>query len=298
MSVTPLQPNDTVLICSPAGRVKAAHVDNAVKILESWGLHVELSEYVTSEYFNFSGTPDQRLHDLQWALDHPTAQAIFAARGGYGAIQHLDKLDWSVFAKQPKLFVGYSDMTNIHASINRLGFSSIHGLMPNSFPTLGQTNASLTTLQQVLFKKDYTLEWESPFEIPEFELTGEVVGGNLSILYSLQGTPYAPNYQDKILFIEDLNEYVYHIDRMLNSFALAGVFHQIKGLIVGDFSEMKDNERPFGKSVEEIILAFASEFHLPVVFGLQVGHSDPTLALPLGREARFQSKNQWCTLRF
>lgn len=293
-----LKPQDTVLIISPAGRVMNEHMDNAVAILTSWGLNVEMSTNCKGEYHNFSGTVEQRLSDLQWALDHPTAKAIFAARGGYGLIHLLDKLDWTAFRQMPKLLIGYSDICNLHPTIHRLGFSSIHGLMPNSFPQGDEHQLSLTSLQEVLFNAPYAITWNDVRNTSHLTLEGKIIGGNLSILYSLQGTPYAPDYKDRILFLEDLCEYLYHTDRMLNNFALAGVFNQAKAILVGDFSDMKDNDRPFGKSITELFRGISESYNIPVIFGLKTGHSDPTLALPLGRKARLSLAEEHCTLLF
>ena len=286
---------DTVIIVSPAGRVLDENIDNAVATLQSWGLKVLLSPHAKCEYFNFSGTEAQRLSDLQWALDHKEAKVIFAARGGYGAIHLINRLDWTTFRKIPKTFVGYSDITTLHAHINNLGLASLHALMPNSFPPLGQSNLSLESLQQSLFQQDYALEWDSVLPMAGTEVTAEIVGGNLSILYSLQGTPFAPDYTDKILFIEDVGEYLYHIDRMLHSFELGGVFEKIKGLIVGDFTEMKDNDVPFGKSIQQLILDVTDNYDFPVLFGLKVGHASPTMALPLGQKGCLQVVNKHCS---
>lgn len=293
-----LQKNDTVLITSPAGRVLDANIDNAISYLKDWGLNVELAAHAKGEYHNFSGTEAERLSDLQWALDHKEATAIFASRGGYGVIHLMDKFDWTTFKQYPKILIGYSDITNLHAHINNMGISSIHGLMPNSFPQLGDSNDSIETLHRSLFEEVYSLRWTSPLAVANVSLQGEIVGGNLSILYSLQGTPYAPDYDDKILFIEDVNEYIYHLDRILHNFALSGVFTKIKGILVGDFTDMKDNDRVFGKSVEEVILSIVEKYNIPVIFGLQVGHSAPTLALPLGKQAELTVVDNDCSLKF
>ncbi len=293
-----LKPNDIVLIISPAGRVSNENLDNAVRILKSWGLNVVLGKYVKSEYYNFSGTIEQRLSDLQWALDHPTAKAIFASRGGYGLIQLLDKVDWTLFQKKSKLLIGYSDITNLSVQINNIGGQSLHALMPNSFPKAKEHQKSLTSLKSALFDETYTLDWYSPLPVADGEITGELVGGNLSILYSLQGTPYAPKYNGKILFIEEINEYLYHTDRMLRSLDYAGVFSDIKALLIGDFTKMQDNDVPFGQTIEEIITAVAQKNNVPVIFGLKTGHDDPTLALPMGQRAVLTVKDARCTLSF
>ena len=293
-----LHANDTVLIVSPAGRVLGENIDNAVKILDSWDLNVLVSDHAKGEYHNFSGTENERLADLQWALDHPSAKAIFAARGGYGAIHLLDKLDWSAFRQNPKLLIGYSDICNLHPMIHQMGFSSLHALMPNSFPKKEEHQLSLQSLKEALFSKTYSLAWNDERNRGEYTLEGEIVGGNLSIMYSLLGTPYAPNYTHKILFLEDLCEYLYHADRMLNSMALAGVFSQVKGIIVGDFSDMKDNDRPFGKSINDMFRAISERYNIPVVFGLHTGHDDPTLALPLGRMSRLKIEETCCEISF
>lgn len=293
-----LTPKDIVLIVSPAGRVLNENIDDAVKILESWDLKVEVGAFAKCEHHNFSGTMKQRLNDLQWALDHSEAKAIFASRGGYGAIHLLDKLDWSGFQKNPKILIGYSDICNLHPTIHKFGFPSLHGLMPNSFPKGNEHQQSLETLKKALFNLHYEIQWEDDRNQEDFEIEGEIVGGNLSILYCLQGTPYAPDYNGKILFLEDLCEYLYHTDRMLNSFALAGVFSQIKGIVVGDFSDMKDNDRPFGKSIAEMFQAISEKYKIPVVYGLHTGHSDPTLALPLGKMAKLTVSNKRSKLEF
>lgn len=293
-----LQKGDTVLIISPAGRVLDENIDNAILTLENWGLKVELSASAKKEHHNFSGTKDERQSDLQWALDHPSAKAIFASRGGYGAIQLLDGINWNNFLKSPKLLIGYSDICNLHAQINKASTPSLHALMPNSFPPLGKQNASLTTLKSALFDENYTVEWNNMIGGKDQEIEGEIAGGNLSILYSLQGTKYAPNYTDKILFIEDLCEYKYHIDRMMHNLKYSGVLQEVKAIIVGDFTDIKDNDKPFGKTVEEIILDAASGCNTSVLFGLQTGHDTPTIALPFGRKAKLKVMNNTCTLRF
>lgn len=293
-----LQKGDTVIICSPAGRVLDENIDNAVETLVSWGLKVIVSPHAKKEYFNFSGTVDERLSDLQWALDHKEAKVIFAARGGYGAVHLVDHLDWTFFKNYPKLLVGYSDISNLHAIINNFGIESLHALMPNSFPKFGESTLSLDSLKQSLFSPSYSLEWESSVICKNTLVSAEVVGGNLSILYSLQGTPYAPNYAGKLLFIEDVSEYLYHIDRMLHSFDLSGVFKHIKGVIIGDFTEMKDNDIPFGKSLESIITDVFSKYNIPVVFGLKSGHDSPSLALPLGKKGTLEVVDNYCKLSF
>jgi muramoyltetrapeptide carboxypeptidase len=298
MTIKSLQKGDTVIIISPAGRVLPAHIDNAVQYLENWGLNVLVSPSAKGQSYNFSGTIEERLSDLQWALNHQEAKAIFCSRGGYGAIHLLDKVDWSAFQKNPKWLIGYSDVTNLHAQVNRMEIPSVHGLMPNSFPKVGEENESSKTLFDFLFADNYSLEWESHIPVSDATVKGEIIGGNLSILYSLQGTPYAPDYEGKILFIEDLGEYLYHFDRILNNFKLSGIFSQVKGIIVGEFSDVKDNENPFGKSIEEIILDATKDYNIPVVFGLKTGHGKPTLALPFGVESRLEIQNNKCSLYF
>lgn len=291
-----LKSQDTVLIISPSGRVLKENIDNALERLCEWDLNVEVSTFACGEYHNFSGTIEERLHDLQWALDHPSAKVIMASRGGYGAIQLLDKIDWTTFIKNPKLLVGYSDICNLHAIINGLGIPSLHALMPNSFPKHEEHQLSLTTLKQALFQEHYTFTWDSLLNDSDLSLDGEIVGGNLSILYSLQGTPYVLNYKGKILFLEDLCEYLYHTDRMLRSMALSGVFSDIKGLIVGDFTAMKDNDRPFGQSIEDMFRALSKKYNFPLIFDFPTGHSDPTVALPLGQTLKIKVQDYICTL--
>jgi len=294
-----LNPADTVLIISPAGRVRHSHIDHAIRVLNSWGLKVELGRYAKAEFYNFAGTLEERLADLQWALDHPYAKAILASRGGYGTLQLLDKIDWSIFQQKPKLFVGYSDITTLQVQINNMGIASLHALMPNSYPKgTGEHQASLQTLEKALFHRPYAIAWENTVSIQPMSIDAEVIGGNLSILYSLQGTPYAPNYKDKILFIEEVSEYLYHTDRMLRSMDYAGVFAQLKAILVGDFTSMKDNALPFGQSVEQMLADIAQKHNVPVCFGLPCGHGDPTLALPLGEKGLLKLDAKHCHLSF
>ena len=249
-----LKPGDKIRIVSPAGKVKKEYVIPAVEWLTQQGFKVELGKHVFADHFQFAGTDKQRLDDLQTALDDPETAAIMCSRGGYGTVRIIDQLKCDNFKKYPKWLVGFSDITILHTCINNLGIATIHGVMPRHFLDENKIpSENLESLMQLLQgeKVHYTLTSEKHNK--PGNAVGELVGGNLSIISSLLGTKYEIESYGKILFLEDVEEFLYHTDRIIHQLKLSGKLDNLAGLVIGDFTDMKDNESPFGKLVHEII---------------------------------------------
>jgi muramoyltetrapeptide carboxypeptidase len=278
-----LSPNDLVGITAPAGKVNPDNIDYAVKLLSSWGLDVLKGNSLHSSFHNFSGTDSQRLDDLQFMLDHPGIKAIFCARGGYGAIRILDQIDFADFLNYPKWIIGFSDITMLHTHITQnFGIQTIHGPMPNTFINTGED--SINYLKNALFGN------LSGYNLPSHELNilgetnGTLVGGNLSLLHTLKGTCSDFSSDGKILFIEEVDEYLYSVDRMLWGLRRSHDFSRLAGVMAGSFTKMKDNETPYGMTVYEIIHSHFSEFGIPVLFGFPAGHDQENWPLYMGTE--------------
>jgi len=279
---TYLQKNDTVAIVSTARKIMLDEIQPAIDLLKKWGLNVVVGATIGLEEHQFAGNDTQRTADFQKMLNSPKIKAIWCARGGYGTVKIIDKLDFALFKKYPKWIIGYSDVTVLHSHIQNLGFQSLHATMPLNVKK--NTNSSLASLKKSLFGETISYEIKSSENNKIGEAKGELIGGNLSILYSLTGSDSSTNTKGKILFIEDLDEYLYHIDRMLMNLERNGYFENLKGLIVGGFTDMHDNDIPFGKNAKEIILDIVSEYNFPVVFDFPAGHLKDNRALIFGRK--------------
>jgi len=292
MQASYLQKGDTVMIVATAGILKdSSIVKNAVDLLKKWDLHVRLGKHLYSNGHHFAGADDQRAEDFQEALDDDSVKAIWCARGGYGTVRMVDKLDFSKFSKKPKWVIGFSDVTVLHNEIHNLGRESIHGIMPSTYkPENKEQKKALKSLKKALFGK--VLEYKTPKS--EFNKTGEskgqLIGGNLSILYSLLGSKSSIKTDGKILFIEDLGEYVYHIDRMLQNLKRNGYFENCYGLVVGGITNIRENDTDFGKPVQQVILDAVAEYDFPVVFDFPAGHIRDNRTLIMGREVSLDVK--------
>ena len=271
---------DKIGIISTARKITIQELNPAIKTLESWGLKVVLGINLFKEEDQFSGTVEQRTADFQSMIDNENIKAILCARGGYGTVQIIDEIDFSNMIKIPKWIIGYSDVTVLHSHLNNLGIASLHATMPINFEK--NTKESLDSLKNALFgnMKSTTCKVHSFNKLGIAE--AEVVGGNLSILYSLLGSDSDVNTDGKILFIEDLDEYLYHIDRMMMSLKRNGIFTKLKGLIVGGMSDMNDNAIPFGKTAKEIILEYTEVYDFPICFGFPAGHLTDNRCVRLG----------------
>ncbi|WP_162428578.1 S66 peptidase family protein [Pontibacter pudoricolor] len=295
--IPPLQPGDRIAIISTARKITAQELAPAIQTFESWGLQVVRGQTIDASYNQFAGNDALRLQDFQQMLDDETIKAIVCARGGYGTTRIIDQVDFTKFKEQPKWVVGFSDVTTIHSHIHNLGIETVHAIMPVLFGRDG-TIDSVETLRKVLFGEN--LNYSSaphPFNRTGTG-RGQLVGGNLSMLHTLTGTRSDISTEGKILFLEDLDEYLYHIDRMLVHLDRSGKLSNLAGLVVGDMSDMKDNAIPFGKTAYEIIMEHTGTYNYPVCFNFPVGHEPLNLALVCGREAVLNVSESGAELRY
>ncbi|NLA64133.1 MAG: LD-carboxypeptidase [Bacteroidales bacterium] len=269
-----LKLNDRAVIVSPSGNVSPAYVNKAKDILEEWGLIVSISENALRETGRFSGFVEQRLSDLQAAMDNPDVKLIFCSRGGYGAVHLLDRLNFTAIKDNPKWLIGFSDITALHTALQSNGIMSIHGPMAKHFSDEGAANLSVLYTKAAVSGKDlnYTIPVEYPFLNRLGKATGILFGGNLSVYTSLLGSNYIKIPRNGILFLEDIGEEPYRIDRMIYQLKIAGVFNKIKGLIIGRFTEYEEDNRMYGTLYDSILFA-VKEFDFPVCFGFPVGHT-------------------------
>ena len=272
--ITPafLKKGSKIAIVAPARKISREEIAFAVKWIEEKGFMPVYDDRLFVEYHQLAGDDDFRANVMQDYLDRDDIDAIFCARGGYGTIRIVDKLDFSKFEKHPKWIVGYSDVTVLHAKMQQLGYQSIHATMPINFEK--NTKEALETLYEALTGVETHGR--------AFLLATPVVGGNLSVLYSMLGSDLFPETDGKVLFIEDLDEYLYHIDRMMMGLKRAGKLAHLKGLIVGAFSDMHDNAIPFGMTAKEIISEKVKEYGYPVIWDYPAGHIDNNCAIIFG----------------
>ncbi len=288
-----LKKGDTVYIVAPAGKIDYAKITKAKQYLETLDLKVKIGKNIKNNYYKFSAKPLQRLSDFQDAINDNKTKAIFCARGGYGSIQIIDKLNFSKFLNNPKWIIGYSDITVFHSYLNKMvRVCSIHGTMPINYNNLDE-NKSLSSLKKIIFGKKIEYKIKTSKQNILGSAQGELVGGNLSIIYSLRGTPYDINTYKKILFIEDVGEYLYTIDRIMQNLKLGKKLKNLKALIVGSFTNIKEKKSDFGMSVKDIILNAVKEYNYPVIFDFPAGHQEQNFALKLGCKVKIVSnKNE------
>jgi muramoyltetrapeptide carboxypeptidase len=291
-----LQKGDAVAIIATARKISLAEIQPAIELLISWGMKPIIGNTIGLEDNQFAGSENERVVDLQSFLDDKSIKAIWCARGGYGTVQLIDKLDFTEFEKNPKWIIGYSDITVLHSHIHNLGIETLHATMPINVST--NTEKSLQSLKNVLFENQISYDFSANKLNKKGIVKGQLMGGNLSVLYSLLGSKSSINTHKKILFLEDLDEYLYHIDRMLQNLKRNGYFENLAGLIIGGMTKMNDNEIPFGKTAEEIILEIVKPFDFPVVFNVPFGHLDDNRALILGREIELISDEKSVNINF
>lgn len=283
---------DEVILVAPSRKVDLSALEITEEWLKKQGLIPLRGEHILKVEGIFAGSDRDRNHDLQWAFDHPTAKVIWCYRGGYGSVRLLKNINPSRFLEKPKWIMGFSDITFLHCFSNIiLNTASIHATMPINVPD--NTSKSMKSLSDFLFEGSLQYEWEENENNKHGQIKGKIVGGNLSVLCATLGTNYQPDFEGNILFIEDIDEYYYAIDRFFWQLKFAGVFHHIKGLILGHFSKMKDNKIPFGLSIEEMVLEKIQEFDFPVAFNFPGGHENENWTLPFGVDMDFTvTKNQ------
>jgi muramoyltetrapeptide carboxypeptidase len=278
-----LAKGDKIAIVSPARSITFEEVHPSIRFFQRHDLEVVLGSYIFSRHHQFAGSDEHRCKDFQMMLDDDQIRAIVCSRGGYGTVRIIDKLDFTAFQKYPKWIVGYSDITVLHAHIHQqLGVETLHAIMPVNIKEDRQ-GESVQTMVNALFGKQIIYSCPKSPLSREGNAEGLLVGGNLSILYSLNGSVSELDTAGKILFLEDVDEYLYHIDRIMMNLKRAGKLAKLKGLIVGGMTKMNDNQIPYGKTANEIIADTVKEYKFPVCFDFPAGHQDTNLALILGR---------------
>jgi muramoyltetrapeptide carboxypeptidase len=292
-----LQKNDKVAIVATAKAFSFNELEAGIKSLEAWGLQVVKGKNLYKAHHQFAGNDEERLHDLQTALDDHSIKAILCVRGGYGTNRIIDKVNFKKFLKNPKWIIGFSDVTVLHAHLHQKKIQTIHSLMPIQFgkPVYQK---SLGTLKDALFGKQVKYITRSYKLNRAGNASALVVGGNLSILTSLIGTPSDVDTKGKILFIEDIGEYLYRLDRMILQLKRAGKLSKLKGIIVGHMTDMLDNDIPFGKTANEIIAEAVKEYKYPVCFNFPTGHEPQNFAMLCGREAQLKVGSDKVELKF
>ncbi len=294
---------DTVLLIAPSRSVSEADVAAFSRWVDSQGWKLEYSPNLFEVEHQFAGSDKHRVEDLIWAITHPTAKAIFTARGGYGCVRTVSKAEELCDAmvgiagllnllkhSTAKWLVGFSDITWLHLLFAKANLQSIHGPVATQWNlTHGQIDQNISHLAKTLMGDIVSLDLSNCDVVRSKPFAGELLGGNLSLLYASLGTSLQPNTVGKVLFIEDLEEYYYHIDRMLFSLKLAGLFDGIKGLLVGSMLDMNDNSVPFGRSVKTMITELLSGYDFPIIFDVPVGHDEENISIKLGAECNFEN---------
>lgn len=290
--ISALKKGDDVAVISTARKLSPSEIDFAITKIKSWGLNVCFGKNLFKKQHQFAGTIKERAEDLQWALDDNNIRAVFFARGGYGSVHVVDYVDWQAFKIKPKWLIGFSDITVFHSHVHQsFNIPTLHAAMPITFPQ--NTDDTIKKTRDILFGESVSYKLKGHSFNKNGEVKSIVVGGNLSILYSLLGSRSQINTNGKILFLEDLDEYLYHIDRMMQALKRAGMLENLSGLMIGSMNRMNDNTIPFGKNAEEIISDVVSEYTYPVAFNIPAGHINENLPLVFGKKVNFSvSKNE------
>lgn len=280
----PLVPGDKIGLIAPSRKVNNLDLENFVNLLEEWGYQAVTGDNLYGNHHQYSGKDEERAEDFLKMIHNPEIKAIMCVRGGYGTVRILEKLNKQALRKNPKWIIGYSDITVLHSFYNKvIECETIHATMPVHFTPEKKNDESWIRLRDMLRGEMTTYAFDATDLNREGKVTGMLVGGNLSVLFSLRGTMSDLDTDGKILFIEDLDEYLYHIDRMMMNLKISGKLKKLKGLIVGGMTQMKDNNIPFGKDAYQIIADAVNDYNYPVAFGFPAGHCEPNLPMILGR---------------
>jgi muramoyltetrapeptide carboxypeptidase len=277
-----LTKGDTVAILATARKVEGESLEPAIKLLKSWGLNVITGKTIGLDNNQLAGADWQRATDFQQMMDNPTVKAIWCAKGGYGTVKIIDRLDFTKFKKKPKWVIGFSDATVLHSHINNFDIATLHAMVAISVSRA--TPEAIESFRKAIFgeKLSYTIP---PHAFNQFgQAHGELIGGNLSVLYSIIGSKSEADYKGKIIFIEDLDEYLYHIDRMMTNLERNDYFKNVKGIIIGGMTKMRDNDIPWGYDALQIIQQVTKEYKIPVCFNFPAGHIQDNRALVFGRQ--------------
>lgn len=293
-----LSKGDEIRIVAPASAVQKEYIEQTMAALRNQGFKVSLGNHIFSNYFQFAGTDAERTEDFQNALDDEHVRAVFCARGGYGSVRIVDKIDFSPLKIRPKWIAGFSDITIFHNHLNcNYRIASIHSPMPVNFHNPG-FQKNLARFHDILGGEKPAFQFSGNTLNRPGICSGELTGGNLSILCSLQSTPYETDTQGKILFIEDVGEQHYRLDRLLYILKLSGRLKHLSGLIIGGMTEMYDNKRPFGKTPYEIILDAVKDYDFPVAFDFPAGHTARNLPFILGLEISMEINHEGVTIKY
>jgi muramoyltetrapeptide carboxypeptidase len=289
--------SDQIRIISPSGSILPEYIDGAKKLLSDWGLNVTEGEFARAEYGRFAGTKEQRIADLQSALNDPDVKAILCSRGGYGLAQIIDRIDFKAFTKSPKWLVGFSDITILHNVIGNMGIASIHAIMAKQMTELPAESESVSRLKDILFGKFPVYKISGHPLNRKGKTKGKLMGGNLSVLMGLRGSRFDLDYKNAILFIEDISEQPYHIDRMIQNLRYSGVLSQLSGLIAGQFTDCEEDPLMM-QNVVDIISDAASEYDFPVCFHFPAGHCDNNFPLLMGTSVTLEVNETEANLIF
>ncbi|GAB5557114.1 MAG: LD-carboxypeptidase [Schleiferiaceae bacterium] len=279
-----LTKKDKIGLVSTARKISEDELQPAINLLKSWGLDPVVAPEIFEIENQFAGSDAQRTMAFQRFLEDEEIKAILCVRGGYGSVRIIDQIDFSALERNPKWIVGYSDVSVFHLHCAaQIGIPTLHATMPINFAS--NSDSALVSLRKALFGENLEYEVPShPFNI-EGSCQGELIGGNLSIVYSVLGSPSMPPTSGKILFLEDLDEYLYHIDRMIYNLKRNGALDDLAGIVIGGMTDMNDNTVPFGESAEEIIKRHVQDLGIPVAFGFPAGHLDDNRTLIMGQSA-------------
>ena len=293
-----LSKGDTIGVMAPASFVNQELILKGIKQLEEAGFKVKIGEFTFNQYHQFAASDAQRAGDLQSMLDDNAIKAIIFARGGYGSLRTYTQLNWSKFLQNPKWLVGFSDITIFHSALQSKNIASIHGPMPGKYINNNNVAKSFEQLVSTLKGTPLKYEFETSIYNKLGAAKGILVGGNLSVLYSIRGTAIDLDWNDKILFIEDLDEPLYHIDRMIMNLKVGNKLDKLKGIVVGAFTDMRDRNPSFGMNYQEIILDAVKDYNFPVIFDFPAGHIDENFPIILGREISIASKSTNSNIQF
>jgi muramoyltetrapeptide carboxypeptidase len=300
--ITPpyLKKGDTIAIVATAGIIKdSSPILKAKALAESWGLTVLIGKNTFNQANHFAGIDSERLSDFQDALNNTSVRAIWCARGGYGTVRIIDDIDFTAFKKNPKWIIGYSDITVLHSHIHNLGFETLHAILGTSMDFNELKNKpSIASFKKALFGEPLTYTVKESSYNKMGHVKGQLVGGNLAILQSLLGSTSSINTKNKILFIEEIGEYHYQIDRMLYALKRAGYFESCKGIIIGGMTKIRKNTTPWGQTIEELILAVTKEYTIPILFDFPAGHDIENNAMILGRTIDLYVTKEFSVVKF
>ena len=291
-----LKDGDLIRIITPASHIDHEAVLKAVQMLENSGFRVTLGEHVFATYGPFAGSDEERLQDIQIATDDPEVKAVLCSRGGYGMTRIVDRIDFSPLKRHPKWYVGYSDITSLHLWLNAVcGIASLHAEMPLNYSNPGYSPLCYETMVRALRGEAEPVSWTASHE-DSFKVNGPVIGGNISLIYSLNGTAAQPDTEGAILFIEEIGEKFYHLDRMLIAMRMTGMLKNLSALLVGGMENITEGEHVFNQTVEEVVMNIAGGFGYPVLFNFPAGHISDNRAIYLGRNASLKQHGREAVL--